>query len=134
MRLVALAWSRIGWAKFLRGENLEALQFLNSAWLLSQSGTVANRLAQALEKQGQAEKARQMYALAVAAGGSVAADSRERLTKLANDAGSAQKDLTQAAADLARGRTVQLGALTTKTASAIRQYTIARERLPRKVS
>jgi len=114
MRLVALAWSRLGWAKFLRGENLEALQFLNSAWLLSQSGTVANRLGQALEKQGQTDKARQMYALAVAAGGSAAADSHERLTKLTSDA---QKDLTQAAGDLVRGRTVQLSPIA-KAASA----------------
>ncbi len=44
MRLVALAWARMGWAKYLRGENLAAMQFLNSAWLLSDSGTVANRL------------------------------------------------------------------------------------------
>ena len=44
--------------------------FCTSAWLLSQSGTVANRLGQVLEKQGQPEKARHMYALAVAAGGS----------------------------------------------------------------
>jgi tetratricopeptide (TPR) repeat protein/transglutaminase-like putative cysteine protease len=115
MRLVALAWSRIGWAKFLRGENLDALQFLNSAWLLSQSGTVANRLGQALEKQGQRDKARQMYALAVAAGGSVTGDSRERLAKLSSDV---QKDLAQAATDLARNRTVTLGPVTTKTASA----------------
>jgi len=115
MRLVALAWSRIGWAKFLRGENLDALQFLNSAWLLSQSGTVANRFGQALEKQGQREKARQMYALAVAAGGSVTADSRERLTKLSTDV---PKDLTQAASDLVRGRTVQLAPIAVKGGSA----------------
>ncbi len=69
MRLVALAWARMGWAKYIRGENLAAMQFLNSAWLLSQSGTVANRLGQVYEKQGQPEKARHMYALAVAAGG-----------------------------------------------------------------
>src|SRR5208282_3317039 len=69
MRLVALAWARIGWAKYIRGENLAAMQFLNSAWLLSQSGTVANRLGQVYEKQGQNEKARYIYALAVAAGG-----------------------------------------------------------------
>ena len=69
MKLVALAWARMGWAKYLRGENLAAMQFLNSAWLLSQSGTVANRLGQVYEKQGQPEKARHMYALAVAAGG-----------------------------------------------------------------
>src|SRR5215469_10207131 len=35
MSLVALAWSRIGWGKFLQGEMLDAIQFLNSAWLLS---------------------------------------------------------------------------------------------------
>jgi hypothetical protein len=68
MKLVALAWARMGWAKFLHGENLAAMQFLNSAWLLSGSGTVANRLAQVYEKAGQQEKARHMYALAAAAG------------------------------------------------------------------
>ncbi len=113
MRLVALAWSRIGWSKFLRGENLEAMQFLNSAWLLSQSGTVANRLGQVLEKQGQRDKARQMYAFAVAAGGSAVADSRERLGKMAAGGGSAAS-----AADLIESRTVKLGSLTTKAASA----------------
>ena len=118
MRLVALAWSRMGWAKFQRGENLAAMQFLASAWLLSQSGTVANRLGQVLEKQGQPEKARHMYALAVAAGGSDVPDSRARLTKLAGDPAAAEKDLTQAAAELAQARTVKLDPITSKTASA----------------
>src|SRR5260370_41898506 len=86
--MVALGWSRIGWAKFQRGENLAAMQFLTSAWLLSQSGTVGNRLGQVLERQGQREKARQMYALATAAGGSAdeVQDSRARLARLAGDA------------------------------------------------
>src|ERR1035441_5738695 len=70
MRLVALSWGRIGWAKFKRGDNLTAMQFLTSAWTLSQSGTVANRLGQVAEKQGQSEKARHTFALAAAAGGS----------------------------------------------------------------
>ena len=113
MRLVALAWARIGWAKFQRGENLAAMQFLNSAWLLSQSGTVANRLGQVLEKQGQQEKARQMYALAIEAGGSDVQDSRERLAKLA-----ANHDVTQASAALVQARTVKLGAITSKSVSA----------------
>jgi len=109
MRLVALAWSRIGWAKFQRGENLAAMQFLTSAWLLSQSGTVGNRLGQVLEKQGQREKARQMYALAAAAGGSAneVQDSRARLAKLAGDA--AEKDAAQAPVELAQARMVKLG-------------------------
>ena len=115
MRLVALAWSRIGWSKFLRGENLDAMQFLTSAWLLSQSGTVANRLGQVSEKQGQREKARQMYAFAVAAGGSAVADSRERLGKLAP--GSAEKDAAQTASDLVQARTVKLGSIAPKASA-----------------
>jgi tetratricopeptide (TPR) repeat protein/transglutaminase-like putative cysteine protease len=118
MRLVALAWARIGWAKFQRGENLAAMQFLTSAWLLSQSGTVANRLGQVLEKQGQAEKARHTYALAVAAAGSDLADSRARLAKLAGDPATADKEAAQAPSELVQARTVKLGPITGKPASA----------------
>jgi tetratricopeptide (TPR) repeat protein/transglutaminase-like putative cysteine protease len=118
MRLVALAWSRIGWSKFLRGETLDAMQFLNSAWLLSQSGTVANRLGQVLEKQGQRERARQMFALALAAGGSSVADSRDRLGKLSASPGQDEKKPSQAASDLIQSRTVKLGPITIKAATA----------------
>jgi transglutaminase-like putative cysteine protease/tetratricopeptide (TPR) repeat protein len=118
MPLVALAWARMGWAKFQRGENLTAMQFLTSAWLLSQSGTVANRLGQVLEKQGQPEKARHMYALAAAAGGSDMQDSRARLAKLAGDPSAAEKDVAQAPGELARARTVKLGPITSKSVSA----------------
>ncbi len=120
MRLVALAWARMGWAKFQRGENLAAMQFLTSAWLLSQSGTVANRLGQVLEKQGQPEKARHIYALAVAAGGSAneVQDSRARLAKLAGDPAGAEKDIALAPTELVQARTVKLGAITSQPASA----------------
>jgi tetratricopeptide (TPR) repeat protein len=123
MRLVGLAWARLGWAKYLRGENLAAMQFLNSAWLLSGSGAVANRLGQIYEKQGQADKARHMYALAVAAGGAGIADSRERLTRLGVDAAASQGEVAEATKDLVQARTVKLGqlklgAITTKQASA----------------
>jgi tetratricopeptide (TPR) repeat protein/transglutaminase-like putative cysteine protease len=128
MKLVALAWARMGWAKYIRGENLAAMQFLNSAWLLSQSGTVANRLGQVLEKQGQRDKARHMYALAVAAGGASVADSRERMGRLMSDASASQtngaqpaavqKEVAGATIELAQSRAVKLGAITGKTASA----------------
>jgi len=120
MRLVALAWSRIGWAKFQHGENLAAMQFLTSAWLLSQSGTVGNRLGQVLEKQGQREKARHIYALAVAAGGSAneVQDSRVRLVKLAGDPAAAEKDAAQAPSELAQARMVKLGVITSNSVSA----------------
>jgi transglutaminase-like putative cysteine protease/tetratricopeptide (TPR) repeat protein len=117
MRLVALAWARIGWAKFQRGENLAAMQFLNSAWLLSQSGTVANRLGQVLEKQGQQEKAHHMYALAIAAGGGDVQDSRARLAKLAG-ARAADEDIAQASVELVQARTVKLDTITSRPVSA----------------
>ncbi|MFZ3342885.1 MAG: DUF3857 domain-containing protein [Terriglobales bacterium] len=118
MKLVALAWARMGWAKYLRGENLAAMQFLNSAWLLSGSGTVANRLGQVYEKAGQNEKARHMYALAVAAGGASVAESRERLRKLVPDAAASQREISGATKDLVQSRTVKLGPITTRNASA----------------
>jgi transglutaminase-like putative cysteine protease/tetratricopeptide (TPR) repeat protein len=124
MRLVALAWARMGWAKSLQGENLAAMQFLQSAWLLSESGIVADRLGQVLEKQGQPEKALHMYALAIAASGSTktdnndAQDSRARLSKLAGGAAVAEKEIIQAQAELLHGQTVKLGSITGKTVSA----------------
>jgi hypothetical protein len=111
MKLVALAWARIGWARFIRGENLAAMQFLNSAWLLSQSGTVANRLGQVYEKQEQTDKARHMYALAAAAGGADASDSEQRLAKLAPNANAAQKEIADAKTELLESRTVKLDPL-----------------------
>jgi tetratricopeptide (TPR) repeat protein len=131
MRLVALAWSRIGWAKFQRGENLAAMQFLTSAWLLSQSGTVGNRLGQVLEKQGQQEKARHMYALAAAAGGSAneVQDSRARLAKLAGDA--AEKDAAQAPVELAQARMVKLGPLVISSKPVSARFNLVFDSSPR---
>ncbi|HSZ61344.1 MAG TPA: DUF3857 domain-containing protein [Terriglobales bacterium] len=128
MRLVALSWARIGWAKFQRGETLSAMQFLNSAWMLSQSATVANRLAQVYEKQGQSEKARHMYALSIAAAGGAnnkdKQDSEARLAKLAPDptpsgkAADPSPDPKKAKEELIEDRTVKLSQITTKPATA----------------
>jgi tetratricopeptide (TPR) repeat protein/transglutaminase-like putative cysteine protease len=131
MRLVALAWARIGWAKFQRGENLAAMQFLTSAWLLSQSGTVANRLGQVLEKQGQPEKARHMYALAAAANGGDVQDSRARLAKLAGDPATTEKDLAQAPAELVQARTVKLGPIAIGSKSASARFNLVFDNSPR---
>jgi len=131
MRLVALSWARIGWAKFQRDENLAAVQFLTSAWLLSQSGTVANRLGQVLEKQGQTEKAGHMYALAVAAGGSSkeVQDSRARLAKLPPDRRAAENDAAMSPVQLAEARTVRLRPITMKPVSA--QFNLVFDSSPR---
>ncbi len=121
-RLTALSWARIGWARFRRGETLPALQFLNAAWLLSNSSAVANRLGQVYEKQGQAEKAEHSFALALAlAQGSnkgKGLDSRERLNKLMSDPAKADREIAAAQEDLKRSRILKVEGLKTKNGSA----------------
>jgi Flp pilus assembly protein TadD len=111
MNLVALSWARIGWAKFRQHETLEAMQFLNAAWMLSQSGTVANRLGRIYQKENQPDKARHMFALAAGAGGDEAQASHDQLLKLAANAAAADKEMTQATAELTQMRTLALPSL-----------------------
>ena len=118
MTLVALAWSRIGWAKFLQGETLDAIQFLNSAWLLSQSGVVADRLGRVYEKEGQKDKARHLYALAIAAGGPDTQSARERVIQLSTSPDAAAQEIAQASTELPEMRTVKMPASTGNPGSA----------------
>jgi tetratricopeptide (TPR) repeat protein len=115
MDAVALAWARMGWTRFLQGENVPAWQYLEAAWDLSQSGTVANRLAQVFEKTGARDRACHMYALAAAAGGAEAQNSRDKLAKLGT---TPEKELSAANAELAKMRIIALPRLTSQTASA----------------
>jgi len=116
MDLVALSWARLGWARFLQGDNLAATQFLEAAWALSLSGTVANRLGRVYEKTGARDHARHLYALAVVAGGPETAASRQKVAKL-GPAG-VEKELAQASAELEKMRNIGLPQLVLGTASA----------------
>ena len=116
MDMVALSWARLGWARFLQGDTLAASQLLDSAWELSQSGTVANRLAKVYEKTGAVDRARHMYALAAAAGGPESQSSRKQVLKL--NAGSAEKSLSQAVIELEKMRTITLPQLVSGNATA----------------
>ena len=111
MRFVALAWARVGWAAFQRQDNMTAMQFLQSAWLLSRSGTVANRLARLYESEGQHDKARHMFALAAAAGGADVQSSNNQVVKLSSSPAAAQQELAQATQEFVETRTVKLPAL-----------------------
>lgn len=110
MGLVALAWSRIGWAKFLQGETLDAIQYLNSAWLLSQSGVVADRLGRVYEKEGQKEKARHFYALSAVAGGPDTQSASQQVTRLSTGPNAAVQEIVQASAELGEMRSVKMPA------------------------
>jgi tetratricopeptide (TPR) repeat protein/transglutaminase-like putative cysteine protease len=116
MDAVALAWARMGWKDFLQGDNVTAWQYLEAAWDLSGSGTVANRLAQVFEKTGARDRAEHMYALAAVAGGAEAQSSREKAMKL--NPAAAAKELSQAPGELAKMRAVALPRLTSQVASA----------------
>jgi transglutaminase-like putative cysteine protease/tetratricopeptide (TPR) repeat protein len=131
MQLVALSWARIGWARFHRDENLPAVQFLTAAWLLSQSGVVADRLAQVFEKQGQAAKAAHFYALALSAGESdeEAKNSRAHFTKLATDPAQIEKDIEKARDELVQSRTLKVEGLAEKTGEA--RFTLVFDSSPR---
>ena len=116
MHFVALEWARVGWAKFRKGETLEGLRYLDAAWTLSGSGTVANRLARVYQKSLQAEKAKHLLMLAAAAGGAEVEDSRSRLVKLG--ANTTPTALAQSQAELLQIRTVKLPGLTGKKGEA----------------
>ncbi len=113
MYFVALEWARIGWAKCLKGERPEGLRFMDSAWILSQSGTLANRMARVYAKAGDAAKAKNLFLLAAAAGGSEVESSRAELKKMGVSA-----DLAPAQAALLQMRTVKLPGLTMKKGQA----------------
>src|ERR1700730_12637975 len=116
------------------------MQFLTSACLLSQSGTVGNRLGQVLEKQGQQEKARHMYALAAAAGGNAntneVQDSQARLAKLVGGLGpagksAAEKELSQAPAELEQARLVKLGPIVISSKPVSARFNLVFDSSPR---
>ena len=78
---------------------------------MSRSGTVANRLGRLYEREGQHDKARHMFALAVAAGGGEVEKSNAELLKLAASPAAAQQEAAQAKADFQFARSVKLPAI-----------------------
>ncbi|HUH64492.1 MAG TPA: hypothetical protein VLZ50_15905, partial [Terracidiphilus sp.] len=116
MQFVALEWARVGWAKFLKGETLEGMRYLTAAWELSQSGTVANRLARVYEKAGQTAEAKKMFAIAVVAGGADIEHSRAQLQRI--DPAGSEHDLAQARAELAQLLSVKVSSTSKTSGSA----------------
>jgi transglutaminase-like putative cysteine protease/tetratricopeptide (TPR) repeat protein len=115
MYFLSLEWARIGWAQSLKGDRMDALRYLDSAWGLSQSGTVANRLARIYLKAGDTVKARHLLALAIAAGGADVENSRAQLAKLGPGRPTEQ---AQAQAELTQMRQARLRALDQKKGQA----------------
>ena len=118
MHFVALSWARVGWAKFLATKAPQAPRYLESAWLLSRSGPVADRISRYYETARLPDKARHMAALAVAVGGTGTDVSRARLEKLTGGAAAAEREVASARSELAQMWTVKLPGVAARNVSA----------------
>jgi transglutaminase-like putative cysteine protease/tetratricopeptide (TPR) repeat protein len=117
MQFLALQWARMGWANVLRGQRLDGIRYLDSAWTLSQSGAIANRLAQIYSKAGDASRAKHYLTLAVASGGSESELSHTELAKLDSSGGI---DSGKGRAELLQMRSIKLSA--TKKANGTAEF------------
>jgi tetratricopeptide (TPR) repeat protein len=84
---IGMFWDTLGWVHFRLGNLDQAERYINAAWLLSQSGIVADHLGQVYEQQQEKQKAIHMYRLALAglggrAFGDAGEETRHRLEHL----------------------------------------------------
>ena len=118
---IGMSWDTLGWVHFRLGHLDQAESYLRAAWLLSQSGLVADHLGQVYGQQEKKEKAIHMYRLALStpeahgAGGSWE-ETRHRLEQLTGaKAPTASGD---SSGELSELRTVRLTRLVPGTAEA----------------
>jgi len=110
-------WDTLGWVYFRKGDTQKAERYIDAAWRLDEHGEVCDHLAQIYEKLGDKERAKQTYALALAAPHPVP-ETRARLTLLLG--GNARIDalVDKARPELVRQRTFDLKGLLKEDASA----------------
>ena len=103
-------WDTLGWVYFRRGDMEQAKRFIQSAWLLGPNGEVAYHLGEILEKQGQRDKAIEMYA--AAAGVKRAYQpAREKLQTMVGDKKKTEAEITEMAKKYNTSPKLPLGSL-----------------------
>lgn len=103
-------WDTLGWVHFRRGDIEQAKRFIGSAWLLGPNGEVAYHLGEILEKQGQKEKAIQMYAAAAGVKRSYA-PARQKLETILGDKKKAESQIKEMGQKYAASPKLTLGPL-----------------------
>jgi tetratricopeptide (TPR) repeat protein len=104
-------WDTLGWVYFRRGDIEQAKRFIHSAWLLGPNGEVAYHLGEILEKQGQRDKAIEMYA--AAAGVKRAYEpAREKLQTIVGDKKKTDAEINEMAKKYNSAPKLPLGSLT----------------------
>jgi len=112
---ISAYWDTLGWIYFKMGDLHEAESYLNSAWQLSQDGTVGDHLGQVYEKDKKLPAALHMYNLALEANRRLE-DTPARMRNLAHV--HLPKNRMSAAEELSRMRSVTLPRITTETTGA----------------
>jgi len=109
---LAAYWDTLGWIDFQKGDLDGAEKYTHAAWLLDQHSDVGDHLGQIYEKKGDKEKAKQSYAMAVAAlrPGN---DTRAHLAALVGEKG-VDETVNRVRPLLAEERTVKLPPLASK--------------------
>lgn len=114
-------WDTLGWAYFGSGDLVEAERFLQAAWVLLQSSTVADHLGQVYERQGKKSEAIRAYRLALAVYRDMPQTS-ERLEKLGGTMDSLVAGLRNSSAspqdELSQMRSVPVPGIAEQTGSA----------------
>jgi len=96
---LATYWDTLGWVRFERNDLKRAERDLEAAWRLDFRGEAGDHLGQLYEKQGHAEQAARMYALALATAHPLP-ETRGRLERLAGSAPQAGALVARARDDL----------------------------------
>jgi tetratricopeptide (TPR) repeat protein len=124
---LAAYWDTLGWVYFRMGNLDQAEKYINSAWLLSQSPTVGDHLAQVYEKQHRKESAINTYRLALyqfslrprgISKSDEEKQSRSRLEHLRPGGASDSRNMIATSDELNRMRTIKLPRLIPKSGSA----------------
>ena len=110
-------WDTLGWVHFGRGDLDRAEKYVSAAWLLGQHGEVGDHLGQIYEKRGQKQKAIETYALAIN-GLRPIPETRARLAALVGGEDKVAPTVTKYKQELQTLRTLDVGKLTSQSASA----------------
>lgn len=117
--MVALGadWDALGWVHFQLGNLDQVEKYLHAAWMLTQSAVVGDHLGQLYERQKKRKQAANAYAFALASG-RAPPGTRSRLLDLLVSESRVEAAVNRAREELTRQRTVKLGRITAKEASA----------------
>ena len=110
-------WDTLGWVYFARGDLDKAEKYVAASWVLGQHGEVGDHLAQIYEKRGKKDDAIRTYAQAMTAY-RPELETKGRLAKLSGGDDKVAGLMEKYRSDVQRSRTISLGKVAKKTASA----------------